>query len=207
MFTGLVEEMGTVGSVSRRGAYQLLRLKAQQVLYDLKLGDSIAVNGVCQTVTELHSDGFCVETLEVSLQKTSLGCLRPGSRVNLERALLAGSRMGGHMVQGHVDGLARITAVRRRSENIYIELLLPQELARYCVAEGSIAVEGISLTIAARRGSRITLNVIPTTWRDTVLSDRRPGDRVNIEVDILARYVERLLATQKRYTGVQYDYF
>lgn len=205
MFTGLVEEVGVVGSVSRRGAYQLLRVNAYKVLDDLKPGDSIAVNGVCQTVTELHADGFSVETLEVSLQKTSLGSLKSGSRVNLERALQAGARMGGHVVQGHVDGLARITAVQRRNENVYIELLLPQELARYCVAEGSITVEGISLTVAALRGSRITLNVIPTTWRDTVLSDRREGNRVNIEVDIMARYVERLLTTQKQYTGVQYE--
>lgn len=205
MFTGLVEEVGTVDSVSRRGAYQLLRVYAQKVLDDLKLGDSIAVNGVCQTVTELHADGFSVETLEVSLQKTSLGGLKAGSRVNLERALQAGARMGGHVVQGHVDGLARITAIQRRNENVYVELLLPQELSRYCVSEGSIAVEGISLTIAALRGSRITLNVIPTTWSDTVLSDRRAGDRVNIEVDIMARYVERLLTTQKQYTGVQYE--
>lgn len=205
MFTGLIEEVGTVDSVSRRGAYQLLRVHAQQVLDDLQLGDSIAVNGVCQTVTDLHADGFSVETLEVSLQKTSLGGLRAGSRVNLERALLAGSRMGGHVVQGHVDGLARVTAVQRKNENVYIELLLPHDLARFCVAEGSIAVEGISLTVAALRGSRITLNVIPTTLRDTVLSDRREGDRVNIEVDIMARYVERLLTTQKQYTGVQYE--
>ncbi|MFW6362178.1 MAG: riboflavin synthase [Spirochaetota bacterium] len=205
MFTGLVEEVGTVGSINRRAAYQLLRVHAQQVLDDLQLGDSIAVNGVCLTVTELHADGFSVETLEVSLQKTSLGSLRAGSRVNLERALLAGSRMGGHVVQGHVDGLARITALQRKSENVYIELLLPHDLARFCVAEGSIAVEGISLTVAALRGSRITLNVIPATWRYTVLSDRRQGDRVNIEVDIMARYVERLLATQKQYTGVQYE--
>ncbi|MDZ7794459.1 MAG: riboflavin synthase [Spirochaetia bacterium] len=205
MFTGLVEEVGVVGRVNRRGVYQLLRINAQKVLDDLKLGDSVAVNGVCQTVTELHADGFSVETLEVSLQKTSLGSLKAGSRVNLERALQAGARMGGHVVQGHVDGLARITAVQRRGENVYVELVLPQELARYCVSEGSVAVEGISLTIAALRGSRITLNVIPTTWRETVLSDRRQGDRVNIEVDIMARYVERLLTSQKQYTGVRHE--
>ncbi|MFP4180619.1 MAG: riboflavin synthase [Spirochaetaceae bacterium] len=205
MFTGLVEEAGRVESVDRRGGYQLLTIEAHKVLEDLKHGDSIAVNGVCLTVTEMDKGRFSVETLEVSLRKTSLGTLKKGSRVNLERALMAGSRMGGHVVQGHVDGVGRILSVRRRDENIYLEVLLPQELTRFCVAGGSIAIEGISLTIAELRGSRIILNIIPTTWRDTVLSDRRQGELVNIEVDIMARYVAGLIETQKQTTGVQYE--
>ncbi|MFP4491665.1 MAG: riboflavin synthase [Spirochaetaceae bacterium] len=205
MFTGLVEEAGRVESVDRRGGYQLLTIEAHKVLEDLKHGDSIAVNGVCLTVTEMDKGRFSVETLEVSLRKTSLGTLKKGSRVNLERALMAGSRMGGHVVQGHVDGVGRILSVRRRDENIYLEVLLPQELTRFCVDGGSIAIEGISLTIAELRGSRIILNIIPTTWRDTVLSDRRQGELVNIEVDIMARYVAGLIETQKQTTGVQYE--
>ncbi len=205
MFTGLVEEAGRVESVDRRGGYQLLTIEAHKVLEDLKHGDSIAVNGVCLTVTEMDKGRFSVETLEVSLRKTSLGTLKKGSRVNLERALMAGSRMGGHVVQGHVDGVGRILSVRRRDENIYLEVLLPQELTRFCMDGGSIAIEGISLTIAELRGSRIILNIIPTTWRDTVLSDRRQGELVNIEVDIMARYVAGLIETQKQTTGVQYE--
>lgn len=196
MFTGLVEELGTVRHVQRSGGYQQLTIEAEKVLEDLQLGDSVALNGVCQTVTEIDSRGFSVETLDVSLQKTTLGTLSKGEPVNLERALTPSSRMGGHIVQGHVDGLGRISALRHKGENIYLELILPQDLIGFCVAEGSIAVEGVSLTIAELRGTRITMNIIPTTWNATVFKERKVGDRVNIEVDIMARYAARLLETQ-----------
>jgi riboflavin synthase len=195
MFTGLVEEVGTVRSTRRRGDYQELWVNAEAVTSDLKRGDSVSIDGACQTVTALDARGFAVETLAVSLKKTTLGALSRGAAVNLERALTPSTRMGGHFVQGHVDGTGRVSKLQRRGENIYLELVLPDELARYCIAEGSIAVDGVSLTIADLRGTRVTINVIPTTWNDTALRSRSVGDYVNIEVDVLARYVERLMGT------------
>jgi riboflavin synthase len=197
MFTGLVEEQGAVRSLSRRGDYQELKIDARVVMDDLKHGDSISINGACQTVTDLDSKGFTVETLAESLKKTTLGDLRRGSAVNLERAVTPSTRMGGHLVQGHVDGTARVSRIDRRGENIYFEVILPEDLARYCICEGSIALDGVSLTIADLRGTRVTANIIPTTWNETVLYERRVGDHVNVEVDVMARYAERLLTTKE----------
>ena len=197
MFTGLIEEMGTIGNLERRGEYQLIEINARTIMDDLKKGDSVAVNGVCQTVTAFSETSFSVETLAVSLDKTNLGSLKKGDRVNLERALAAGSRIAGHLVQGHVDGKGRITAVRKRAENIFLEVLLPEDLVRYCTPRGSITLEGISLTIAEKRGSRIIVNIIPTTWQDTVLQFRRTGDLINIETDLLARYTAGILDHDK----------
>ena len=193
MFTGLVEEVGSVRRVEGDSQYRKITIDAQTVCQDLADGDSISVDGACQTVTRHDDRSFSVETLSVSLEKTTLGRLERGTRVNLERAVTPRSRFGGHLVQGHVDGVGRISAVRRRGHNIYVELILPEELLRYCISEGSIAVNGVSLTIAELRGSRITLNIIPTTWNETVLQYRQVGDFVNIEVDMMARYAERLL--------------
>ncbi len=193
MFTGLVEEIGTVASVRRNGAHQVLEIEAGRVLEDSAVGDSIAVNGVCQTVTALDGGRFSVDTLSASLEKTTLGTLRSGNRVNLERALRASARLGGHIVQGHVDATGRVGAVREGGSNVFLTVEVPHDLLRYCIREGSIAVDGVSLTIADLHASSVTINVIPVTWRDTVLSDRRPGDVVNLEVDVLARYVERLM--------------
>ncbi|MCF7929134.1 MAG: riboflavin synthase [Spirochaetales bacterium] len=198
MFTGLIEEIGTVGRLNRRGAYQHLTIHAQRVLDDMKTGDSIAINGACQTVAGLDDNSFSVETLAVTLEKTSLGLLKKGAHVNLERALRMDSRLGGHFVQGHVDGKGRISSIRRASENIFLEVILPQELMRFCAAQGSIAIEGVSLTIADLRGVRIMVNIIPTTRQSTVLKDRKAGDPVNIEIDMMARYAARL-------KGVDYE--
>ena len=195
MFTGLVEEVGAVRSTQRRGDYQELWVNAATVLDDLNRGDSISIDGACQTVTAIDANGFAVETLAVSLKKTTLGALSKGSPVNLERALTPRTRMGGHFVQGHVDGTGRVSKLQRRGENIYLEVTLPANLARYCISEGSIAIDGVSLTIADLRGTRVTINVIPTTWNDTALRERSVGYYVNIEVDVLARYVERLMGS------------
>ena len=197
MFTGLVEEVGTVTRLHRRGEYQELRIEARKVLEDLEKGDSIAINGVCQTAVKIDESSFTVETLAVSLRKTSLGSVKKGQRVNLERAVRADSRLGGHIVQGHVDGTARVSSVRRRGENIFFQILLPAGSETFCVAGASIAIDGVSLTIAELRGQRLTVNIIPTTWKDTVLNEHRPGDLVNIEIDIMARYAAHLLSTYK----------
>ena len=193
MFTGLVEEVGTVRSVRRSGSYQLLEITARSVLEEARLGDSISIDGACQTVTDLNRDSFAVETLAASLEKTTLGEYRVGRPVNLERALTPASRLGGHFVQGHIDGTGQVTSVREEGRNIFLTVDLGPELSRFCLSEGSIAVDGVSLTIAAMEKTEATVNVIPATWRETALANRGRGDRVNIEVDILGRYVARLL--------------
>ena len=193
MFTGLVEEIGTVRSVQRGDQYRVLHIEARRVLDDAGVGDSIAIDGACQTITTIERDTFTVETLAASVQKTTLGSFRAGRRVNLERSLTPQQRMGGHFVQGHVDGTARVVDIRTVGHNVYFSVELPSELARYCIRGGSIAIDGTSLTIAEFDHTTIVVNVIPTTWRATALADREPGDAVNIEVDVLARYVARLL--------------
>lgn len=207
MFTGLVEEVGTIHKLRRKGDYQLLTVNAKDILDDMKIGDSIAINGVCQTVTHIDSSSFSVETLAVSLKKTTLGLSKKGDKVNLERALTLSNRLGGHIVQGHVDGVGRISTMHHRADNIFLEIILPHDLIRFCVAEGSIAVDGISLTIAELRGIKITINIIPKTWENTILTYCRTGDQVNIEIDIMARYVERMLkeATSLMKKGIQYE--
>lgn len=193
MFTGLIEEIGTVGSVRRSNNYHMLQVRAQRVLEDASIGDSIAIDGVCQTIVAIGNGAFTVETLATSLHKTTLGSFCTGRRVNLERSLTPQRRMGGHIVQGHVDRTARVAEIRTVGRNVYFAVELPPELARYSIRGGSIAIDGISLTIAELDGKTVVVNVIPATWHSTALADRRPGDAVNIEVDVLARYVERLL--------------
>lgn len=206
MFTGLIEEIGTVRAVRGGGLYQTIQIAAETVLPGTQEGDSIAIDGACQTVTHIGSGTFEVETLAVSLDKTTLGDYRSGRRVNLERSLTPDTRMGGHIVQGHVDGTGTVGAVRHDGKNVFFSVQVPPDLGRFCIDEGSIAIDGTSLTIAelkdnGRSGSTITVNVIPATWRTTVLSDRASGDSVNIEVDVLARYVDRLLTTAPQRAG------
>jgi riboflavin synthase len=204
MFTGLVEEIGVVESIRRGGRSQVLSIRAERVPSDAKLGDSISIDGACQTVTEVTSRSFSVETLATSLEKTTFAEYRSGRRVNLERSLTPSSRIGGHFVQGHVDGTATVRDVREEDRNVYFTVELPPEFAAMCIQEGSIAIDGVSLTIARLEGRAVTINVIPSTWRDTVLVDRSVGDRVNIEIDVLARYVARLL-TGSRSAGADRD--
>lgn len=193
MFTGLIEETGTVAAIRRAGEYQQLEIEAKCVLEGTQPGDSIAIDGVCQTVTTIDSHRFTVDTLAVSLRKTTLGSRRPGQRVNLERAVTPATRLGGHFVQGHVDGVARVISVRREDRNVFLTVDIPGELAIYCVAEGSVALDGVSLTIADLQDTRVTMNIIPVTWEQTVLRDRKAGDGMNLEVDIIGRYVARML--------------
>ncbi len=208
MFTGLVEEKGVVTAIEPLGDSVRLSVRGPVVTGDAVHGASIAVNGCCLTVMAQDGDVFSADVMAESLAKTSLGDLAVGDEVNLERALAAGARMGGHIVQGHVDGTGRLID-RAPSETLLSsgepawELLrfeLPPELARYVVTKGSITVDGTSLTVVevadddpAVGGSWFSVSLIPTTLADTILGTRRPGDRVNLEVDILAKYVERLV--------------
>ena len=193
MFTGIVEEIGVIRSV-RRGAHSsVLSIGAAQVLSDLKIGDSVAVNGVCLTATGKDSGGFTADVMHETLNRSSLGALAPGSRVNLERAMAADGRFGGHIVSGHIDGTGRITALRRDDNAVWYTVAAGPELLRYIVEKGSITIDGISLTVAAVTEADFSVSIIPHTASVTILGDKRPGDVVNLETDIIGKYVEKLL--------------
>ncbi|MCX7787926.1 MAG: riboflavin synthase [Spirochaetes bacterium] len=194
MFTGIVEEVGTVRSIERLGSgWAQIEVEAKIILPGTKIGDSIAIDGVCQTIKHIGSHSFIVDTLAESLKKTTLGFLRSGSKVNLERALRFDGRMDGHFVQGHVSGVARIQTIQREKNNVYFTFSLSPSLLHYCVPEGSIALDGISLTIASIQESTISVNLIPVTLERTTWKYKREGDFVNVETDIIGRYVEKFL--------------
>ncbi|GAA4125678.1 riboflavin synthase [Nocardioides fonticola] len=193
MFTGIVEELGTVAAIEEQGDAIRLTIRATTVLEDAGLGDSIAVNGCCLTVAERTEDTWTADVMQETLDKTSLACIAPGDRVNLERAVTAHTRLGGHIVQGHVDGVGHV--VRRSPSEHWevVEIALPPELARYLVDKGSITVDGISLTVVEAGAESFTVSLIPETLARTTLGFRQPGDRVNLETDVIAKYVEKLL--------------
>jgi riboflavin synthase len=195
MFTGIIEELGTVESILIGGNSGRLRLRAPIVRADLHEGDSVSVNGVCLTAVELRGGSFDADASPETLSRSSLGRLQPGGVVNLERALLPTSRLGGHIVQGHVDGTGEVVAAQPLGDgNWWLSVRYPAELDRYLVSKGSVAVDGISLTIASIESSVFGIAIIPHTWAHTNLRTRRPGDVVNLETDILAKYVEKLIA-------------
>lgn len=193
MFTGIVEEIGTVQALEERNGGVYLRVTARTVLEDLRVGDSIAVNGVCLTVTERDATSFTVGLAPETLRRTDLGDRRPGEGVNLERAVAAGGRFGGHYVQGHVDATGEIVAVRPEGDSLWMTFRAPPQLGRYLVEKGFVAVDGISLTITERRDDTFSVALIAHTQRAVTLARKRPGDRVNLEVDVIAKYVESLL--------------
>lgn len=192
MFTGIVEE---VGRVSGLHDYRFV-INAENVLSDVKIGDSISVNGACLTVVEFDGQSFAVDLAPETLRRTSLGEAGPGSAVNLERALAASDRMGGHIVQGHVDGTGSITGLTPEADCYIMEIEAPDSLVPYIVEKGFIAVDGISLTVVQRTERRFTISVIPFTMQNTNLHEKSVGDRVNLEADILAKYVESLLQSR-----------
>jgi riboflavin synthase len=194
MFTGIVEETGTLESITHETGRARLGIRARAVLEGTRPGDSINVEGVCQTVCEIGKENFSVFTLAESLKKTTLGSLRPGSLVNLERAARADTRMGGHMVQGHVSCTVAIRQLKEGGGNVYLAVEVPEEELLCCVPEGSIALDGISLTIARISGGLVTVNIIPATFERTSLRHKKAGDRINLETDIIGRYLRRLLA-------------
>ncbi len=189
MFTGIVEEVGAVASISHNG----MAVRADTVMSDLKLGDSIAVNGACLTAVSIGNSEFSVDLSPETMRRTSLGDLTPGGVVNLERALAASDRMGGHIVQGHVDGTGRVTSTKEDGDSVIYRVRAPARLMPYIVEKGFIAVDGISLTVVKVGTSSFTLAVIPYTLHNTNLQTISVGARVNLEADILAKYVENLL--------------
>ncbi|MGH8929638.1 MAG: riboflavin synthase [Egibacteraceae bacterium] len=199
MFTGIVEEMGTVLGVEHHGDSARLAMECSLVVEQAAVGDSISVNGCCVTVTTVPSGGgFTADLMGETLDRTALGALRPGDRANLERSLRADGRLGGHLVQGHVDGVGEVLDVQPKRDWTVMTFSLPPSLARYVVEKGSIAIDGASLTVMAVDGASgrptFTVGLIPHTLAVTVFGTRTVGDRVNLEVDIVAKYVERLLA-------------
>ena len=190
MFTGIVEELGTVGRVGGG----VIDISASLVLEGTKIGDSIAVNGVCLTVTNLRGDGFTADVMPETLRRSNLGDLKPGDRVDLERAMAADGRFGGHIVSGHIDGVGTITEQRREGIATWVTIAAPPEILRYVVEKGSIAIDGVSLTVAAVTDRDFSVSLIPHTGSQTILLRKKPGDRVNLENDIVGKYVERLLS-------------
>jgi riboflavin synthase len=197
MFTGIVEELGVVDALEDLGDAVRLTVRGPHVTVDARLGDSIAVNGCCLTVAVRDGETFTADVMRETLDKTSLGRLEPGSRVNLERAVTAHTRLGGHLVQGHVDATGRV--VRRTPSEHWelVEISVPGELARYLVDKGSITVDGVSLTVVAAGETSFTVSLIPETLARTTLGSAQEGDPVNLEVDVIAKYVERLLTYDK----------
>lgn len=196
MFTGIVEELGTVAAVEDQGDAIRLGITAATVLEGTGLGDSIAVNGCCLTVTSIDGDTWTADVMQETLDKTSLHGVRPGDRVNLERAVTADKRLGGHIVQGHVDGVGEIVGRTPSEHWEVVEIAMPTGLSRYLVDKGSITVDGVSLTVVEAGDDRFTVSLIPETLARTTLGTRGAGDRVNLEVDVIAKYVERLLPFQ-----------
>jgi len=194
MFTGIIQAVGRVASLESGGGDARLRITTGELeLADVVLGDSIAVNGVCLTVTELPGDGFWADVSAETLSRTTLGAMRPGEQVNLEKALTPTSRLGGHLVSGHVDGIGQVLERRNDARSVQFRIRAPDELARYIASKGSISVDGVSLTVNAVEGAVCSLNIVPHTLTVTTLGKWQAGQRVNLEVDVLARYLERLL--------------
>lgn len=197
MFTGIIEEIGTVDQASRSGRNLRLRIKAPRVAANVSVGDSINVDGACQTVIEVKNDCFTVEAVEETLTRTTLGQLRAEDRVNLERALRASDRLGGHLVSGHVDFVGRVKSMANRDQSWVYEFEFPGEYKSHLVEKGSVAIDGISLTVVDVQENSFTVSVIPYTMRETALGVKKTGDGVNIETDLIGKYVRRTLASNR----------
>ena len=193
MFTGIIEELGAVRSIEMRGENARIVIGARVVTEGTNHGDSIAVNGVCLTALDIQSDSFAADVSRETLLRSTLGNLKPGTPVNLERAVTPATRLGGHIVQGHVDARGTFAGVEDHGESWTLRIGFPKEIGRYLVFKGSVAVEGISLTIANLADDYFEIAIIPKTWEVTNLSQLKPGDGVNLEVDVIAKYVERLV--------------
>lgn len=193
MFTGIVEEVGEVRRVVSKGDIHLFTVASDKTLEGMAVGDSVSVSGVCLTVVDLGKKDFSVEATPETLRTTSLGELTPGHSVNLERSLRLGGKLGGHLVTGHIDGTGRIAEIRKEGESYVMAFGAPEQLMRYLVPKGSVALDGVSLTVVEVEGERFTVAVIPFTYRETTFSRKGVGSLINIECDIIGKYVERLL--------------
>lgn len=193
MFTGIIEEIGTVRNIRRGRNSVALTIGAPHIVEGTRIGDSIAVNGICLTVTDMQTDSFSADVMHETMNRSSLASLVAGQRVNLERAMPADGRFGGHIVSGHVDGMGQIADIRQDDVAVWYMIRAEDEILRYVVEKGSIAVDGISLTVAKMRDDSFLVSTIPHTVRNTILQDKKLGDRVNLECDVIGKYVERLM--------------
>lgn len=205
MFTGIIEELGTIKKISIRGNSGEIMIHAKKVLEGTIIGDSIAVNGICLTVTSLQPDGFTADIMAETVKRSSLSRSSMGDCVNLERAMAADGRFGGHIVSGHIDGTGTIRSYRKEENAVWVEIDTPPDILRLIVEKGSITIDGISLTVAAVTESSFLVSIIPHTGEETTLLKRSPGDLVNLENDVVGKYVERLLGFSqptKKTTGI-----
>ncbi|MCI5740256.1 MAG: riboflavin synthase [Lachnospiraceae bacterium] len=198
MFTGIVEEMGTIAGIQKGAKSAVLTIQAEKVFSDIHIGDSIALNGVCLTVTSFSGNTYTADVMNETLRRSSLGSLTIGSKVNLERAMAANGRFGGHIVSGHIDGTGTITKVEKDDNAIWYTIAAEENLMKYIVEKGSIAIDGISLTVAKRSDMDFAISMIPHTAKETVLSQKKPGDIVNLENDIVGKYIEQLMHYEKK---------
>ena len=197
MFTGIIEEIGTVRRIEHGAKGARLTIQAKTVLEDTRIGDSIATNGVCLTVVSMTGDSFSADVMAESLRRSSLGTLQGGSPVNLERAMAANGRFGGHIVSGHIDGTGTIASQKREDNAVWVKIKTPAPLLRYIVEKGSIAIDGVSLTVAAVTDTDFSVSIIPHTGAQTNKKKKKPGDPVNLECDVIGKYVEKLTAPHK----------
>ena len=196
MFTGIVEEIGTVKKIAR-GQKAYLEIQADKIFSDIHIGDSIAVNGVCLTVTGFSGKIFTADVMNETFSRSSLGSLKAGSHVNLERAMSANGRFGGHIVSGHIDGTGKITNIKKDGNAVWYKISADENIIKYTVEKGSIAIDGISLTVARVERDNFSVSIIPHTSEETILSEKKTGDTVNLENDIIGKYVERFLNFDK----------
>lgn len=206
MFTGIIEEVGKIKGIKKGAASAVLTIEAIKVLEDVSLGDSIAVNGVCLTVTSFTGKEFTADVMHETISRSSLGALRSGSPVNLERAMKADGRFGGHIVSGHIDGTGRITDIKRDDNAIWYTIGCESNIMRYIVEKGSIAIDGISLTVAKEEGTAFKVSIIPHTAEETTLSLKKTGDIVNLENDCIGKYVEKLLVPYQESNGITKEF-
>ena len=205
MFTGIIEEIGRVRCVTIAGSSGKIAISASKVLEKTKIGDSIAVNGICLTVVSLQADGFTADVMAETFRRSNLGQGRPGDRVNLERAMSAKGRFGGHLVSGHIDGTGNIRSCRKEENAVWVTVETEPEILRLIVKKGSIAIDGISLTVAAVGEEWFQVSIIPHTGEETTLLKKKPGDQVNLENDIIGKYVERLLGFSRAGQGTAWN--
>lgn len=205
MFTGLVKEIGKIKSITRNQEGAEISIYSTELLSNIKIDDSVAVNGVCQTATKIGDNFFTVQAVHTTLEKTNFNKLQIGQEVNMELALTLSDKLGGHMVQGHVNGIAPITEIKAIGNNYLISVTLEEKLLKYVISEGSITIDGISLTVASLKGNKATVSVIPHTFKNTILKNKAIGSYVNIEVDVIAKYVENLLKYKNKNTSTITD--
>ncbi len=206
MFTGIIEEIGKIKAIRRGSKSVELEIEAAKVLEDTRIGDSIATNGVCLTVTKLGSNCFSADVMPETMLRSSLGVLKPGDRVNLERAVCLNSRLGGHLVAGHVDGMGTISDKKRDDNAIWLTVSASPDILRYIIEKGSVAIDGVSLTVAYVDGSVFKVSVIPHTQEETTLTSKNVGAVVNLENDMIAKYVEKLLGVCKPERGLSLEF-